>query len=361
MTTQNTNYNDLLLSLFKDLQNLIKEVKEFDKDLKELSKVDPRNNESHSDLKKKINETKKKIAENQKKIAKAYIEKALQLYPEWQALKNLPAISPETLKTVNLSNKRLAQLPLDNNTLSVLCGTVSSDASLNINDGYKNARFQLRHSTRQYTWFTWKCFVALEQFTKISGVNFSLPDGYQAKSKSLPGEVLGKLKIASTADPILTELRNIICVGDKVKLQRFWLNHMNNYFLMTVWLDDGSLMNGRQGVICFNSYSKEEQQIFREYLLNVWGIKTRLENTGKTMANGQPNYRICILDQDSLLELLRLVAPVVPVKEMLFKVCFVPDGNPDLLQRWKTELLTLVRPEFRDDIEKYYSDIGKQP
>jgi len=346
MTTQKTDYNQLLLSLEKDLKQLVKELKQLEKDSE----------------KKEISAKKKEISAKKKEIAFAYMQKAFQLYPEWQGKQKLPAsISPKKLETVNLDSKRMQQLGLDNNTLSVLCGTVSSDASLNINTGYANARFQLRHSTRQYTWFTWKCLVILKQFTNITGVVFSLPDGKQVNSKPRPGEVLGKLKIASKVDPILTELRNIICVGDKVKLQRFWLNHMNNYFLMTVWLDDGSLTNRRQGVICFNSKSIEEHQIFREYLLKVWGIQTKLEDTGKIMSNGEPNVRICILNQDSLLKLLRLVAPVIPVREMLYKVCFVPDGNPVLLQRWKTELKALVRPEFREDIEKYYSNINGQP
>ena len=305
------------------------------------------------------NNKNKELLLEKKRIANSFIEKAFNCYPEWQGKQQLPApIYPKALNNVDLSTKRMQQLSLEPITLSVLCGTSCSDSSLKINKGYANARFQLKHSTRQFTWFTWKCFVVLKDFTSQEGVCFSYPDGYQKQTTSLPGEILGKLKIASKADPKLTQLHEIISVENKVKLQRFWLNHMNNYFLMTIWLDDGSLYNGRQGVICFNSFSEKEKQIFREYLLNVWSIKTHLQDTGKIMKNGQANKRIAISDQDSLLKLLRLVAPVIPIREMLYKVCFVPDGNPSLLQRWKTELKALVRTEFKEYIEEYYSEIN---
>lgn len=297
-----------------------------------------------------------------KDIGKDFIEQAFELYPEWKEPLNLPKPTyPKTLEKVDLSQKQMSQLPFDETTESVLCGTIISDTSFGIDKNYKNARFQVRHSTRQFTWFTWKYFVILKEFTRQSGVIFSPPSlcGYQAQTPLKPGEnILGKLKLASKAHDKLTELHKIVCVNNRKTVQRFWLNHMNNYFLMTIWLDDGSLMNRRQGVICFNAMPVKEQLIFREYLLNVWGIETSFQDTGLVMKNGQKNQRISINNQQSLLTLLRLIAPIVPVREMLYKVCFVPKGNPSLLERWRTELKGLVRPEFAADIEKYYAQIN---
>ena len=291
-----------------------------------------------------------------KVIAESFINKAFKLYPDWEQPLNLPTpIYPPKLAGVDISKKQMAQVPFDDISKSVICGTIFADSSFRINKGYANARFQARHSTRQYTWFTWKYLVILKEFTDKTGVIYQESDGFQANSLLKPGEeILGKLKIASKADPKLTELHKVICVNNKKTVQRSWLNHMNNYFLMTVWLDDGSLYNGRQGLICFNSIPTPEQNIFREYLLNVWEIETTLQNTGEVMSNGQINYRITIDNIDSLLNLLRLVAPVIPVREQLYKVCFVPKNNPSLLQRWKSELLGLVRPEFRQDIDNFY-------
>lgn len=297
-----------------------------------------------------------------KDIGKDFIEQAFVLYPGWKEPLNvnLPKPTyPKKLEMVDLSQKQMSQLPFDEITMSVLCGTIISDTSFTIDKSYKNARFQVRQSTRQFTWFTWKYFVILKEFTKQSGLVFNPPDGYQAQSQLKPGEkFLGKLKLASKAHEKLTELHKIVCVNNRKTVQRFWLNHMNNYFLMTIWLDDGSLMNKRQGIICFNGMPVAEQLIFREYLLNVWGIETSFQDTHLVMANGQKNQRISIDNQESLLTLLRLIAPIVPVREMLYKVCFVPKGNPSLLERWRTELKGLVRPEFAADIEKYYANIA---
>lgn len=296
--------------------------------------------------------------ENRKNLVKNLIDKAFKLYPSWQQALNLPKpIYPAKLAGVVISNKQMAQVPLDEIRKSVLCGTLLSDSSFRINKGYANARFQARHSTRQYTWFVWKYLVLLKEFTNTTGVIFQYPDGYQVNSPLKPGEeILGKLKIASKADPKLTELHKVVCVHNVKTIQRSWLNHMNSYFLMTIWLDDGSLYNGCQGLICFSSTPVAEQNVFRQYLLAVWGIKTSLQDTGKVMKNGQINYRITIDKIDSLLKLLRLIAPIIPVREMLYKVCFIPKNNPSLLQRWKTELLGLVRPEFCQDIEDFYKN-----
>lgn len=297
-----------------------------------------------------------------KEIAQSFVDRALALYPDWsKSSYNLPTpINPPKLAGVDLSKKQMALLPFSEIHKSVLCGTICSDSSFAINKGYKNARLQARHSTRQFTWFIWKYRVILKEFTNVSSIVFQESDGFQTASQLRPSEiVLGKLKVATLAKPKLTALHGLICVNNKKTIQRYWLNHMNNYFLMTIWLDDGSLYHGYQGLICFNSIPIGQQQVFRDYLLNVWEIETTMQDTGLLMTNGQKNYRIAIANAESLLRLLRLIAPVVPVREMLYKVCYVPKNNKSLLQRWRTELAGLVRPEFTADVNRFYDQVEK--
>ena len=286
-------------------------------------------------------------------VEKTYIE-----YPEWrrQSYKLPEPTYASKLVNVKMSHKQMAQIPMDDISKSVLCGTLIGDSSIAINKGFANARYQNRHSTRQMSWFVWKHLVVLKQFTNESGVSYQESDGYQQNVTPMPGEILGKVKIASKASPELTALHKIIVDGGKKSIQRSWLNPMNSYFLMTLWLDDGSLMNNRQGVICLNSTPRREQTILRDYLLKVWGIETSSQQ-GHVMTNGQVSYRITIDNVESLLKLLRLIAPLIPVREMLYKICFVPVNNPSLLQRWKTEVLGLVRPEFVDQVKKFYDTI----
>jgi hypothetical protein len=299
----------------------------------------------------------------EEKIAEFFMDTAYQRYPAWKTNSlNLPSpIKPAKLTNVALSNKEMANLPLGEITKSVLCGTICGDTSFAIDKGYKNARFQSRHSTRQCTWFMWKYRVILKEFTTEKGVIFQPTDGFQTSSPLIQGEgILGKLKIASGANAKLTALHQLICVNNRKTIKRSWLNHMNNYFLMTIWLDDGSLYHGYQGLICFNGIPLDQQNVFRQYLLSVWDIETVAQDTGLIMTNGQKNYRIAIANIESLLKLLRLVAPVIPVSEMLYKVYFVPKNNKSLLQRWRSELAGLVRPEFRTRVEKYYDTIEKK-
>ena len=72
------------------------------------------------------------------------------------------------------------------------------------------------------------------------------------------------------------------------------------------------------------------------------------------MTDGRKRFRVFIKDQENLLSLFRLIVPLIPIKEMLYKVMFVPKNNPELLQRWATEIVELVQPEFRDYVKQYY-------
>lgn len=299
-------------------------------------------------------------------IPKILIDRVLKSYPKWN--ENIPpAVNPVSLKNVNLSAKEVAQLPLTDIQKGVLFGTIFGDTSININKNYKNARLQARHSTRQVEWFLWKYSVALGQFHNIpSGVVFQQPDGYQRRSKPLPGEdILGKLKIASKAHPTLTSVLKIVGVGGKKTIQRFWLNHMNSYFLMTIFLDNGGLniSEGRffdknhrflsKSVFCLTGLGKDQMVIFIDYMLKVWDIRCELIDLNFDMQDGRPAYRIRIKTVD-LFKFYRIIAPIIPVKEMVYKVCYFSNGNADHVKRWSSELKTLVKPEFAGFVDDFY-------
>ncbi len=128
---------------------------------------------------------------------------------------------------------------------------------------------------------------------------------------------------------------------------------------MTLWLDDGSLTNKPfllrkeqsagygQGYFCLNSTPKSELEIFIHYIKTVWKIDCKLEQ----LQGNQ--YRIAISDETNLYKLMQVIAPLIPVKSMLYKVCFYPI-NKTLLERWTTEIKKLVREEWHDEIDKQY-------
>lgn len=271
--------------------------------------------------------------------------------------------SPQQNKELicSVRRKNMAQLSLHPIQLSVLCGTCLGDSSLKIQKGYSNARIQCRHSTQQAAWFFWKWMVCLRSYHNgLQSITFQPPDGYQlnkinSKDSFMPKQFYGKLKITTSAIATLTALHGELCDRNQIRIRRKWLNHMNNYFLMTLWLDDGSLYNQRQGVFCLDSTPYDQQIVLSTYLKKVWGIHCEVRVAGKKMRNGQMPYRLFIRDQESLLQLLRLIAPLIPVKQMLYKIRFVPKNNLSLLQRWASEVVNLVQVEFKEQLRSEYS------
>lgn len=289
-----------------------------------------------------------------------------QLHDNWASryawmLTNYEMPAPKTapsMQNVDLSAKQMAQVPIAVLQKSVLCGTIVGDSSFNIGRHYRSPRCQNRHSTRQCEWFFWKWLICLREFNNgLRSITFQDPDGHQRNAPMLAGENLGKLKISTKANNTLLKLHNVICENNCKKIDRRWLNHMTDYFLMTVWLDDGSLTNGRQGEIALDETPLQEQKVFVDYLKAVWDVECFASPTNDVMQNGERRHRIKIKDQENLLKFLRIVAPVIPVKEMLYKVMFVPVNNIGLLERWASELASIVQPQFQKYIVKEYEKI----
>lgn len=262
---------------------------------------------------------------------------------------------PLSLKGVNLTKKEMAGLNIHPVTLSVLCGTVFGDSTFKIYKGYANARLTARHSTRQTEWVMWKAFCAFGKYTTENCLTYQKQGGKQRDTVANPGEILGKWAFRTAVDPELTKLHDIIVPNNQKKVQRFWLNHMNDYFLMTLWLDDGSLSSGRQGTICVNSMPMDQAQCLGNYLETVWGVKCHVDDVASKRTVTNPvSPQIYISDLHNLEKLLRIIAPIIPVKSMLYKVCLKPKDS-SRLQRWTSELKTLVRQEWYSEIDTIYA------
>lgn len=308
------------------------------------------------------------LVDNAKKLVNIFKGEFRKEYPQNEldiTKKPLPIKAPGLPDDLNLSRSEMAQLNLHSSVLSVLCGTLLGDASLKIQKKYKNARFQYRHSTRQTEWFMWKTLGPFKDFTQESGIQFQNPDGYQRNARPIGGECLGKFKISSRALPVLTSLHKILCKDNKIVIERHWLNHMNAYFLMTLWLDDGSLVGRRlsvgeantsiqssaldKGYFCLYSTPEKELHVFADYMKNVWDIDCNVLTYEKT----KQQFRIAISDQYNLYKLVRIIAPLIPIKTMLYKICFYPT-DVNLLQRWTAEMKTLIRKEWHEELDKQY-------
>jgi hypothetical protein len=293
-----------------------------------------------------------KRIENSQILVTILQKEFLMKYPEQDldiTKKPLPKAAPGLPQNLNLTRSEMAQLNLNPSVLSVLCGTLLGDASLQIQTGYANARFQYRHSTRQTEWFMWKTLGPLKDFMGEKSIQFQNPDGKQRKTNLVGGECLGKLKVSSLVSPVLTSLYKILCINKKIVIERHWLNHMNAYFLMALWLDDGSLVGKRQGIFCFYSTPEKELKVLADYIKLVWQIDCQVQQ----VQSKNDLFHIVISDQQNLYKLMEIIAPLIPVKTMLYKVCFYPTDD-NLLQRWTTRIKELVRKEWHDEIDKQY-------
>jgi len=83
----------------------------------------------------------------------------------------------------NLSRKRLQQIPLSTNCLQVLLGGLLGDGHLSRTKGYKNARYQMRHSIVQQEYFEWKVNHLKEICTEKS-VQIQPADGWSSQKKN---------------------------------------------------------------------------------------------------------------------------------------------------------------------------------
>jgi hypothetical protein len=323
------------------------------------------NNKKKAPLVKKMCENKgkkkslkKESIEIRKALIKIFIKEFRINYAgfDW-ALLDDTRITPPSLETVRLEQKQIVEIGLNPILLSIICGTTFGDSNLCIPNQYKSARLSYRHSTRQMEWFLWKTlFIFEEFFSNEDAIQFSIPDGYQKEVQLTGSEILGKFKASTRVNVKLTELQGIIAPNNKKTIKRSWLNHMDNYFLMTLWLDDGSLMGelGRQGCFSTGSMPIDQAKILSQYFHTVWGFECRVtELTTRPMQNGHYPTRIDLIDQDNLMKLLTIIAPIIPVKSMLYKVCFFPH-DVSLQQRWASDLKKLVRHEWHEELDKIY-------
>lgn len=309
--------------------------------------------------------TNKNKTANKKQLTILVIQEFLSNHPSCKSLGYVNTLKPilsTKLINVNLSNANMAKISLHPVLLSILCGTIFGDGSLGIQTNYVKARFQFRHSTRQTEWFMWKALCILSIFTSrtsvSNGIDFQEPDGYQRKTEAIGGEILGKWHYQSAVNSELTALYDILYPSNKKEYRRMWLNHMNAHFLMTLWLDDGSLSKGRQGVISCNNTPLNEAQILADYIYAAWDVKctAKLVPSKKTSTNPNP-VEITIDDFSNLEKWLRIIAPIVPVRSMLYKVCLYSD-DISFLQRWISYLKNVLPASWYNDIDKYYAYLG---
>lgn len=248
------------------------------------------------------------------------------------------------MKQVNLTSKFITKIPLSDTCKSILLGSILGDGSLKIYKGYKNARFQMRHSIIQKEYFDWKAN-SLTEISKPKSVQSA--DGFSPNKKVI---------YQSSACPPLTQLHSATYRQNKLRIRRRWLNHMTPLSLAIWWLDDGSIISdGKKGVICTDGFDEKSVKLLARYLGKVWNVHARARPVSqlrrKTGAERATYYRLW-LGATQLKIFLRIILSHIPVPSMLSKVILLYK-NPKLQQRWISEVKEQL-PHFSQQVDVEY-------
>lgn len=215
---------------------------------------------------------------------------------------------------------------LSNRCRDIILGGVLGDGSLKIHKPYRNARFSFRHSVTQKEYFFWK----VAELKEISGEQ----NVWEQKGRDGWGQ--DKLRYQSAALETLTDLYMLTHDGRQFRIRRKWLNKLSPLSLCIWWLDDGSLLNGKQGVLCTDSFPYDELLIIVRYFRTVWRIFPRI---GRVSQSGERanQYRLWLRSKGDLEKFLKLILPYMKVPSMLKKVMLLYN-DPLLQERWISEV-----------------------
>lgn len=220
----------------------------------------------------------------------------------------------------------MTQSSLSDRCKAIILGSILGDGSLKLHEPYRNARFSFRHSMVQKEYFFWK----VEQLKEISGN----VDVWVQKGKDGWGK--DKLRYQSAALETLTELYQLTHDRHQFRIRRKWLNQLTPLSLCVWWLDDGSLLNGKQGVFCTDAFPYDELFIIVRYFRKVWGIFPRIGRVSQTGPRAN-QYRLWLRSKQDLEKFLRLILPHMKVPLMLKKVMLLYN-DPLLQERWISEV-----------------------
>lgn len=220
-----------------------------------------------------------------------------------------------------------ANLLLSDRCRAVILGSILGDGSLKLHRPYRDARFSFRHSTTQQEYFYWK----VSELKEISAAI----DVWVQLDRDAWGT--SKLRYQSAALEVLTELFRLTHPHGKFRIRRKWLNLLTPLSLCVWWLDDGSLLNGKQGVFCTDGFSYSELLLIVRYFRKVWSLNLRIGRVSQTGPR-MHQYRLWFRAREDLIRFLRIILPHVPVPSMYKKVLLLYK-DPDFQQRWISEVV----------------------
>lgn len=245
--------------------------------------------------------------------------------------------------------EQLKTLKFSERCKQILLGGLLGDSCLGLQEGYKYARYQFRHSIDQEEYAVWK-FKKLQEIAPPK-LQYMAPDGASKKRKvNFMGKSCKEMEV----------IQKIVCPNNKVEINpsnKGWLYYLDEFALLVWWLDDGSLVNnGVRGVFCTDGFNYATIEILQEYFLKRWDIKTTIgkvnrKNTpGHSIQYTKDQYYRLYLANTQLKKLFRLIVPKMGPPSMLYKF-ILRYNDPKFLESWISTLKEMA-PQFTAEIEE---------
>ena len=141
---------------------------------------------------------------------------------------------------------------------------------------------------------------------------------------------------------------------DNVKtVTRAWLDEVNEYGLMVLYLDDGGLTGegNRKIKLSVQGFGEDGVAMISEYFREQWDLENTIEHhtSGKT----NKTYATLIFYQNDTKKFLPLIMKHVPTVHMLYKFR-LKYADSKLQQDWISELKQTL-PHFAEAIDKMYA------
>lgn len=248
------------------------------------------------------------------------------------------------------STQIFSDVSLSYQCIQTLLGGLLGDGSLKMQKGYRNARYQIRHSIIQKEYLEWKHKLLKE--VALPKLQLQEPDGFSQNKK---------LSLQSKAHIDLTKIYKVVCKNNKLVIERSWLGALEKLALLIWWLDDGSLVAGRkQGCFCTDSFSLETLELLQEYLADVWKIKVKIgtRDDTKIKKTKKRRYYRLYLNNSELRKLFDLIMPYLEEESMVQKFTLVYNDF-DYKQRWICTMKRAMPKSMHKAIDLWYAERTK--
>lgn len=230
--------------------------------------------------------------------------------------------------------------------LSVVLGSLLGDLSIGKPPRYKNARIQMKHGWAQSAYFHWK----VKELIIFKGKTSVVQPGKNSKGSTPLNRII------SHVHTDLTKIKLVLSPGNRKILLKSWLHFLGPIGLLCWYLDDGTLTMGRTGKFCCENFTQLEQSLFVDYFKNYWNIEAHIVPLKIGVGSKQwIGYRLQ-LNVNELKKFLLIIAPFLPVKEMLYKFC-IKYKDVEKQTEW-IAALTKAAPTFALDIQNFYKKIS---